>query len=178
MDLIVTMIFQVVVARYRNLRPIRSIKHVVDTQGALAAGGNTDVVTLVNAIDSPSLGVTNSVEFASRISSLYLNVQVYATSEASLANVYMAIMKNPGNNLTTVSPNAVGASDNKKYVIHQEMRMMGGATTEIPITLFNGVIRIPKGYQRFGAQDQLQLIIQTPGNAIDYCSQAIYKELR
>ncbi len=167
-----------VVARYLNLRPIRSIKHVVDIQSSLAAGGNQENQDLVSALDSPTTANVDSVEIGSRVSSIYLNVQVYATSEASLANVYMFIIKNPGGNITPPAANAVGASDNKKFVIHQEMRMMGGATTEIPITLFNGVIKIPRGYQRMGTNDILQLSVQTPGNAIDYCVQCIYKELR
>ncbi len=165
-------------ARSSFLRPIRSIKHVVDVQGALTTGGQNDVVPLVDAIDSPTTADVDSVEVASRVSSIYLNVQVYATSEASLANVYMYVMKNPGNNLTPPAPNAVGAADEKKFIIHQEMRMMGGATTENPITLFSGVIKIPRGYQRFGFKDRLIINISTPGNSIDYCFQCIYKELR
>ncbi len=172
------MTYLAMVARFRNLRPIRSIKHVIDIQSALAAGGAQESQDLVSAIDAPTAANVDTVEIGSRVGSIYLNVQCYATSEASLANVYMFVFKNPGGNLTAPAGNAVGASDNKKYVIHQEMRMMGGATTEIPITLFNGVIKIPRSYQRMGTLDILQVVVHTPGNAIDYCVQCIYKELR
>ncbi len=151
---------------------------MVDLQGGLAAGGNNTTVSLAETEDAPTLADVDSVMVGCRISSIYLNVQVYATSEASLANVYFYVMKNPGANLNPPAANAVGAADEKKFILHQEMRMMGGATTEIPITMFNGVIRIPRGYQRFGYKDLLQLNINSPGNSIDFCIQCIYKELR
>ncbi len=90
----------------------------------------------------------------------------------------MAIAKNPGGNLAMPNPNAVGVSDNKKYIIHQEMVMLEQSVNGNPRTLFNGVIAIPRGYRRNGPNDQLQFLIIAPGVNINYCFQCHYKEFR
>ncbi len=166
---------------YRNramrLRPVHSIKHVVDKQGGITAG-TTQGEFLINAVDAPVLANTNEVETGSTVSSIYLNVSVYATTEAALANVYLNVYKDPGGSLGVITPNTVGSSDEKKFVIHQEMRMLGGSTTEIPVVVFKGVIKIPRGYKRFGINDLLVIRILAPGVNIDYCVQCIYKEFR
>ncbi len=163
--------------RFSNLRPVHSIKHVVDIQNAVVAG-TPGTESLIVALDAPTVGNVSQVETGCTVNSIYLNVSAYATTEAALANSYLIIYKNPGGNLTVITPNAVGASDNKRFVIHQEMRMLSGSATEIPITLFRGVISIPKGYRRFGINDVLTLRIFAPGVNIDYCIQCIYKEYR
>ncbi len=160
-----------------KLRPVHSIKHVVDKQSAITAG-TAENQFLVSAEDAPVLSDVDAVETGSTVNSIYLNVSAYATSEAALANVYMIVFKNPGGSIGSPIPNAVGASDNKRFVIHQEMRMLGGSTTEIPVTLFRGIIKIPRGYRRFGINDKLTIRLLAPGVNIDYCVQCIYKEYR
>ncbi len=160
-----------------NLRPVNRIKHVKDEQGGIAAASTVNV-TLADATDTPTLAVTDSVETGSTINAIYLKVEINATSSAALANAYMYVAKNPGNNLSMPNPNAVGASDNKKYVIHQEMVMLQQQTNSNPRTLFNGVIVLPRGYRRFGPDDQLLLKISSPGVSLNYCVQCHYKEFR
>ncbi len=164
----------------RNLRPVNSIKHVVDIQGGLVAGTQAENA-LVSAVDAPVLANKDEVITGSRINSIFLNVQAYATSTAALANLYMFIWKNPGANIAVAQvPNAnqVGASDMKKLVIHQEMNMYEKNTTGIPRTLFKGVIKLPKHMRRFGIKDELKIALFSPGVTFDFCVQTIYKEYR
>ncbi len=168
--------------RHRSsLRPVNRIKHVVDNSFAMAKATQLDNI-LIGTTDTPTLAVANNVETGSIVNAIYLRVEV-ASNEAHVAgavpNVYMAITKNPGGNIVEPKPDAVGTDDNKRFVIHQEMSMIenmgkGGNSR----TLFNGVIVIPKGYRRFGPNDQL--IISTFGPAIDMvvCVQCHYKEFR
>ncbi len=146
-------------------------------QSAVTAG-TAESQFLVSAVDAPVLGSTNQVETGCTVNSVYLNVTVNPTSEAVLPNVYIVIYKNPGGSIANIVPNTVGSNDNKRFVIHQEMRMLGGSITEIPVTLFRGVISIPKGYRRMGINDLLTIRILAPGVAIEYCIQCIYKEYR
>lgn len=150
---------------------------MVDVQFALVAG-TASVQTLLSTTDTPTLGSTNSVETGSKVNGIYLNVEAYARSSAALANVYMAIIKNPGGNLTNPAPNTVGSNDNKKYVIHQEMRMLQRQTDGNPRSIFNGVIVIPRGYRRNGPNDLLNASFLAPGVAADICLQCHYKEFR
>ncbi len=152
---------------------------MVDFQGAIAAGAGLNVV-LIDTTDTPTLADTNGVETASKVNAIYLKVEVTRTGTTSdvLANVYFSLGKNPGGNLALPEANVVGASDNKKYIIHQEMIMLQGFNASNPRTLFNGVIKIPKGYRRNGPNDQLTLRLLTPGVNINVCLQCHYKEFR
>ncbi len=164
--------------RFTRLHPVHSVKHVVDKQGGI---GIDTIVNedLVKSVDAPVLANVEEVETGSTVGSIFLNVQVTPTSEASIANVYMYVFKNPGTNITGAKGNAVGGSDMKKQVIHQEMIMcQQEATSAIPRTLFKGVISIPRGYKRFGTQDTLKLILYAPGCTFNYCIQCIYKEIK
>ncbi len=163
--------------RSLRLRPVHSIKHVVDLQGGLVAGTQLDS-DLIEAVDSPTLATTDRVETGSTVNSIFLKCEVYATSTAALANCYMMIWKNPGGNITAPACNAVGADDDKRFVIHQEMVMMEKNTTGNPRTLFHGVIKIPRGYKRFGINDKLQISLLSTGVNADFCFESIYKELR
>ncbi len=163
--------------RALSLRPVHRIKHMVENQQALVIDTQTSV-ELIKAVDAPVIANRTEVETASTVHGIFLNVQVAATSTASIANVYMAVVKNPGGNLTFSKLNVLGSDDNKKYVIHQEMIMTEKNTTAIPRTLFKGVIAIPRGYKRFGINDTLQLLMYSPGVSYEACAECIYKEFR
>ncbi len=170
-------------ARFRRsmaLRPIHRIKHVVDLSQATAAGAQFNT-PLIDTVDAPVLASTNQVETGAKVNGIYLKVEV-ASNEAqdvgAIPNVYMNIMKNPGNNVTVPAANAVGASDNKRFVIHQEMLMIDNKLGGNPRILFNGVIAIPRGYRRFGPDDALTLSILSPAINIVSCLQCHYKEFR
>ncbi len=173
--------------RFRSalaLRPIQRIKHVIDAEGTVDDTPNV-VVDLVVAKDSPVLASVTQVETGSKVHGFYLKLEALHASGTGRPNMYMLIFKNPGNNLSAtisdLNPKAIGANDNKRFVIHQEMIMgSGDAGNGLPRVVFNGVIKIPRGYQRFGPNDKLQLVMIT-GNAgvvFDWCMQAHYKEFR
>ncbi len=164
-------------ARFRNLHPVNSVKHIRDKQGGLTVGAQV-VELLAAAVDAPTAANTTGVENGSTINGIFLNVQVAATSSAALANVYMAVVKNPGGNLTFANANALGSSNERKFVIHQEMTMTEKNTTAIPRTLFKGVLKLPGSYRRFGILDRLEILLFSPGVTYDYCIQCIYKSIK
>ncbi len=149
----------------------------MDNQGGLTAGTGTTIV-LVQSTDTPTRAQTDECETGSAVNGIYLKVEVNATSSAALANCYMYVAKNPGNNLALPQANAVGSNENKKFIIHQEMIMFQQVTNSNPRTLFNGVIVIPRGYRRNGPNDVISIRIFTPGVAINFCLQCHYKEFR
>lgn len=174
-------IHQAMVVRFRSrglaLRPVQRIKHVVDSQFGLTAGANS-TVELIEASDTPTLVVSKSVMTGSTVHGIYLKVEGYATSAAALSNCYLIIYKDPGGNLGVINPNTVGTDDDKRYVIHQEMVMLQKVVNGNPRTIFNGVIVIPKGYKRFGPNDELKATLLSPGIDADICLQCHYKEFR
>ncbi len=161
-------------ARYSNKRPINSIKHVIDNQGGLVAGTQT-LVSLADAKDSYTLADVDGVPIGSRVNSIFLNVQVSATQTSALANVYLIVYKNPSSTFTMPDANVVGASDLKRFIFHQEMIMTEKNSTAIPRTLFKGVLKIPRLFQRMAADDGILIQLFSPGVTFDYCVQCIYK---
>jgi len=149
----------------------------VDVQGGLVLAVQ-QTITLVETVDAPVLANVDEVETGSTVNAFYLNVQVAASSTAALANMYMAVVKNRGNNEIFPNINVLGLSDTKRNVIHEEMIMTEKNTTAIPRTLFKGVIMIPRGMRRNAPDDEFQLLLFSPGVNVDFCVQCIYKEYR
>ncbi len=162
------------------IRPVQRIKHVVDNSATLAAATALPVF-LVTAKDAPVIGGTTEVITGAKVNGIYLRVEVASDDvevPGAVPQVYMIVWKNPGGNLTAPSASAVGGSDNKRFVIHQEMVMINNSRGGNPRTLFNGVIAIPRGYRRFGPNDTLSAIFLSPQLDIAVCVQCHYKEFR
>ncbi len=168
--------------RFRSaMHPVNRIKHVVDFSGTVAAAALSNTSVIV-ATDTPTLANTSGVQTGSKVHGIYLRVEVASNEAISLGaipNVYLSVHKNPGGNLTVENPASTGDSDNKRYIIHQEMTMIEnkgqGSNSR---TLFNGVIVIPKGYSRFGPNDLLTVTVRSSALDIALCIQCHYKEFR
>ncbi len=162
-----------------SIRPVQRIKHIIDQNGTLTAGTNLPI-PLVAATDTPVLANTTEVITGAKVNGIYIHLEVASneTDAGAVPNVYMYVWKNPGGNLTINASPFLGADDNKRFVIHQEMVMLNNLAGGNPRTLFNGVIVIPKGYRRMGPNDQLDIILRTNAVNITFCMQAHYKEFR
>ncbi len=169
--------------RTSRLRPINSIKHIVDLQGGVVPDSKTDNV-LVSTVDNPDTTVANQCQSGGRINSIFLNVQVVNAADATAVNnAYFIIYKNPGDNIAGASipkANETGVSDFRKQIFHTEMAMLSDTNDSIPITLFKGVLKIPRHMQRLGINDSIKLQLFTPigGATLDFCIQCIYKVYR
>ncbi len=164
--------------RGNTIRPVNRIKHVIDSQGATALGVNFDQV-LANAVDAPVLANPPEVQTGSTINGIYLKVEVVNTGVTGvLANAYMLVIKNMAGTVTIPPANAVGSSDDKRFVIHQEMVMLQMVDNSNPRVLFNGVIVIPRGYRRMAPNDRITVRIFSPGVELNLCIQCHYKEFR
>ncbi len=165
-------------SRGLRLRPVNRIKHVVDVQNAVVAGSSASE-NLVVAVDAPVLANTKEVQTGCTVNGIFLKLEAVSNGATGvLANFYMYVIKNPGNNLSLPDANVVGANDNKRFVIHQEMIMFQQVEDSNPRTVFVGVIVIPRGYKRFGPADRLVLRLTSPGVGVNYCFQCHYKEFR
>ncbi len=160
-----------------GLRPVNRIKHVIDGQFGVPLNVAQNVI-LIEANDNPAIANTAEVQTGSTINGIYFKAETYARTSAALSNIYMGIIKNPGNNISMPNPNVVGSNDNKKYFIHQEMVMLERSVNGNPRTIFNSVVVIPRGYRRFGPEDNLIAKFIAPGVDVDLCIQCHYKEFR
>ncbi len=164
--------------RTSSLRPINSVKHIVDDQGGIVADTKVNV-DLVQGVDSATTAAVENVQIGSKVNGIFLNIQVIGTGVGGVLNqVYFIIYKNPGNNISAADipkGNVTGASDFKRQIFHTEMIMLGSTDGDIPQTLFKGVIRIPRIFQNIRINDKIALQLFAPGGTVNYCVQAIYK---
>ncbi len=141
-----------------------------------------EVIDIAISTDAPVLAGEEQVETGSTINAIYLNIQATGEGAAGvLNNIYMIIYKNPGNNILAAqipNGNVTGGSDFKRQIFHTEMRMLGASSQSIPVSIFNGVIRIPKTYKNMRVNDKISIQLFTPGGTANYCLQCIYKEYR
>ncbi len=172
--------------RMRIRSPVVSIKHIVETNGILAATTNTVQSILKESVDAYSLADSNGVPTGSRTSSFYLSVYIISeggevANEVPLVDWY--IIHSPSGIFAATfgtgslpTPGATGIHKNKRQIIHTEKGLSGGGNASlagVPM-IFKGVIRIPKRMQRAGEDDELLLCVRT-NFAAKICTQAIYK---
>ncbi len=161
------------------LRPVNTVKHVVDIQAGIILAVQ-QIFDIVATVETPRYE-TAAAEcgIGSHVKSIFLNIQVAASTTAALANIYMYCFGNPGANIGAVpNANVVGTSDFRKMVFHQEMIMTEKNTTAFPRTLFRGVIKIPRKFARLGVKDKISIAFFAPGVNFDICFQCIYKEIK
>jgi len=167
----------------RAIRPVQSLKHIVDVASSTVLAVQTTVPVIESSL-GPSLSFPTLVNEGSTVNAIYLRVEIVANNQFSgVPRIYMLVFKEPGTGLNIPNPNGSGVSANKRYVIHQEMIMMAGTlsgTDNFPRTLFNGVIKIPPRLKRFGYSDRLLVVLQNGSGEstgiANVCVQAIYKE--
>ncbi len=172
---------------FRNrLRPINSVKHVVETSSIVAATTNTVFLNIATAVDAYTLADDDGVPIGSKLGNIYLSVFIYSeggevANEVPLADWY--IIQDPSGNMGTTfsatalpTPGAQGTHRAKNLILHTEKGLAGGGDASlngVPM-VFKGVIRIPRGKQRISAGDQYKVCIRT-NFAAKVCMQAIYK---
>lgn len=169
----------------RSIRPVQSLKHVVDTATAAVPAGVVTSVILAESEGNPTLAGVTQVNEGCTINAIYLRVETVHNSGTwvTIPRVYMIVVKSPGNEVIAPYPASVGDSDAKRFVIHQEMMMQTGVSADansFPRTMFNGVIKIPRGYRRMGYNDRLivnfALDVAETTATVSTCVQCIYKE--
>ncbi len=152
------------------MRPIVSNKEIIDTTllGVSAATVSaTSLVTVVNDY----VGTVGTIPIGGKISSIFLFVQIIET--ATTQNVDWYIAKFPAGVGPPV-PGATGGNVFRKFILHEEKGIPGNSNDGAYPSTFKGVIRIPRGRQRFAEGDLLQ--IRTRGVGIhNVCIKCIYK---
>ncbi len=154
---------------------IRSVKHYIQTPAAGVASGAVFNRSLVRAIaKDATVTATEDVEEGSIIKAVY--VEYWVKADNPNFTVSGIVYKRPGGvgTIDFTATNNLQAEPNKKNIFefHQGLAPSGDQT----LALFRHWIKIPKGKQRFGLDDKLQITIAFTGSAGDVCGFATYKE--
>lgn len=162
-------------ARFRrglSLRPINSVKNIIDGVFlGVGAAGITNV-NLAFAVNNYT-GLSGEVPIGASVKSVYLFVQMLPT--LGTANVDWYVIK--GNTATVAAapvPGATGGDVNRRFILHEEKGIPGNAGDGAYPLTFKGVIKIPRGRQRFGEGDFLRVIMRG-ADIHNACVKCIYK---
>ncbi len=161
--------------RRMGLQVVDSNKNVVD----FSANPSTTIAstTLVLTKDTATNTVANEVSRGSKLFRIWLSFDICGLDASGVRQkIGLYLIKNPGTNFGTIpGVFVVGTSNEKKYVIKQWSYMTMRNQDGNPPNHWEGWIKIPKIYQRNGADDIWTLAFQSDTTTGHLTGQCIYK---
>ncbi len=134
---------------------------------------------MAKSVDAAANLTATEVTRGSKIFKIWVEFWVEGTADVTIGttnSIDLYIIKNPGANLTVPTPGTQGTSNEKKFVFKTWKGLIGPSRTNgQPMYNFRGWIKIPKPYQRMGADDNFSLVWISTGVAALVCHQFIYK---
>ncbi len=168
-------------ARFRrgnSLRPVNSIKHIIDTEGVW-----TDVTSLSPiAVAVPNVDTTTfkpgDIRVGATVNGFFLSIFAIGSTGAPVAgsiNWYLIKVHGGAQINALPVPGQTGTSDIRNQIIHEE-KGIPGSGDGTPM-VFKGVIAIPRGMRRMREGDQWTIgaVSSVAGNDVNFCIKAIYK---
>ncbi len=142
--------------------------------------GTKTNTNLAKAVTTPDPTVDLEVAHGCIIKAVWISLDACGLAGSTALNVFDAyLMKNPGANLTAPDPISVGTSNEKKFVFKQWRAMIMSNVDGNNPYHWEGWIKIPKRYQRFGVDDTLVLQSACTSATTGHCSiQCLYKWYR
>ncbi len=131
------------------------------------------MVTAVNTAITVNAyaGANTDVPIGAKVTSAYYFVQIQPQAVVGVVDFFFC--KRPNNVIMPV-PGATGGSVNRKFIFHEEKGIPGVFNNGSPPLTFRGVIRIPRGRQRFAEGDVFHCNLRC-STAYDACVKCIYK---
>ncbi len=155
---------------------IHSIKHVVDAEGALS-GAITSSTPICDAVVTRASPFNpTEVEVGETVNAFFLSIFVIGATGAPLnGSINWYIIKARSDQTAFPVPDAVGTSDLRNQIFHQE-KGLAGSGDGTPMA-FKGVIVVPRGMRRVREGDRyfIQLRSLDVTNDATFCIRAIYK---
>ncbi len=142
---------------------------------AVASGAVTNLEILFAKAD-PAAATASNVREGAKISAVY--VEMWLTSDDTAnGTAIVTLMKVPGgvSSMSAANSAALNAYTNKKNILHTFMGLVP-PNIQHPMGAIKGWIKIPKGKQRFGISDRLELNVHGQSNGLAGCGFAIFKE--
>ncbi len=156
---------------------IKSTKHIVQhTQFTVASATVTTNID-VNARQLLSVNTADDVIQGSVVKAVFVEIWLLGAIAANHTSFVICCEKNSGGqpNITFAQMAALDTYPNKKNILWTSQGLLGdNATNAVPI--IRDWVRVPKGKQRFGLNDQFRINIAAIGaDDLFGCGLTIYK---
>ncbi len=164
----------------RSLAVIKSIKHYVQLAPTNVTAGSVLVVAIANAVVAPATGNSSDVAEGSVVKAVYIEMWALGQGSTGAAGTMTAIVeKRPSGVIapTFAQIATLGAYPNKKNVLYSTQGNFGSTADGSPsFNVFKGWIRIPKGKQRMGSDDNIDIVMTSNAQTTQFCGIMTYKE--
>ncbi len=161
------------------LAPINTEKHIKQislTPVAIGAVGGEELVKAVAVADK---NLVKEVRQGAVVKAIYIELWIQSAVDTGLGQVTAIVEKTSLDDVGATATDFVTglfAYNNKKNILYTTQGLTPTLTTNNPQNFLKGWLKIPKGKQRFGLGDTLQLRIHALGEALQFCGVAIFKE--
>lgn len=158
--------------------PIHSNKHYVQYTNATIAAGAVSTIELVKGVPQNAVVNTQDVVEGSVVKAVYVEYWVITTGTAGAeSQITMCIYKNVAGAAPMTLTNLANLQSypNKKNVLYTTQGVFGDERTN-SVPLFRGWLKIPKGKQRFGLEDELVISAVSIEQGMQRCGFSTYKE--
>lgn len=167
-----------VMPRFRRalrMRPINTIKNIVDNTSLLVAAATTTTVDLAVAVNAYAGAVTD-VPIGAKVIGFYLFIQIQP--EVATTNVDWYIAKGNTASIGAMpTPGSTGGHVNRNLILHEEKGLPGNYTNGNSPLTFRGFIRLPRGRQMFHEGDICRVFLRGAAT-YSLCLKSIYKVIQ
>ncbi len=165
--------------RRKMLAPISSMKHYVQVTNSALTSGSISVTSLVDGVVRGfDRTATNMVDEGAVIKAIFIEWWLNGSGASDATTQFNFIViktEGQGTNPTAAELLNLQSFDNKKNVLFSSQGVLAGAGSQ-SIPVVRQWFRIPKGKQRFGLNDRIQVALTTTGQTLQHCGFATYKE--
>ncbi len=168
--------------RRMSRQPVQKIKHVIDSEGALAGGANSVnvIANSVQAVSAPF--VPGDIKFSSTINAFFISLfSLGATGGGQDGSINWYIAKSHAFQDPIADfpdPGETGVSSLRNQIFHEEKGLAGSADGTPMV--FKGVIVVPRGMRRMRQGDDFFIKLKNTDvtNNVNFCIKAIYNEFQ
>ncbi len=162
------------------LAPIVSIKHMINIENAVIADAARRSIELIQAVAQNAVTNFTDIVEGSIVKAVYLELWFKGNAVAGTEDKFQFVIEKVSlgqNPISFTQMNNLMTYPNKKNILFTSQGVTGDLTTN-SIPIHRGWIKIPKGKQRFGIDDELFVSISSTGGTANTCGLCIYKEYK
>ncbi len=168
---------------------INSTKNVVDASNVLVAGTDTTILTVVDGVAANTINPANfnQVLRGAKVHGFYLSLFfALDVNQAGIGSIPLLDWNVFYNKSGMVSgtfsasdptklptPGATGNNTNRNQILHESKGLIGEKNDGSKM-VFEGVIRVPKSFQRIAEKTKILINARCNFDAV-FCAKAIYK---
>ncbi len=161
---------------FRRGAPITTIKHVVDSEGAITSTVSINTIAFTRNVRADPFNPVDVIT-GSKVSSFFISLFIIGSTGAPVvgAQNWYINKRHDGQQTAFPDPGSTGISSVRNQIFHEEKGLTGSGDGTAMV--FKGVIKVPKSMQRMREGDAFDVRILNNGvDSAQFCLKAIYKE--